>query len=107
MPPLYVNRRAIVLSGVALALLGPAVLYWLALVLYLAGRTALGEVLLQRVPDAWQIAAMFAVPLLGAAFGVWAWRRAPTPRARLVGQCAAIGGGVLAVMCVLAVLRPS
>jgi hypothetical protein len=92
---------------VAGALLLPPLLYWIAITLYVTGSHTLSEVVLDGVPDAWEIASMLGAPLLAAVIGAWSWQRAGTVRARVIGQLAVVAGLLFAAMGVLASLRPS
>ena len=92
---------------VAGALLFPPLLYWIAITLYVAGSHTLSEVVLDGVPDAWEIAFMLGAPLLAALIGAWSWHRAATVRARVIGQLAVVVGLLFAAMGILASLRPS
>lgn len=94
-------------SLVAGALLFPPLIYWIAITLYIAGSRSLSEVVLDRVPDAWEIAFMLGAPVLAALIGAWSWQRAATLRARVIGQLAVVVGLLFAAMGILASLRPS
>ena len=101
------DRRVPASTLVAGALLVPPLLYWIAITLYVAGSHTLSEVVLDGVPDAWEIAFMLGAPLLAALIGAWSWQRAATVRARVIGQLAVVVGLLLAAMGILASLRPS
>ena len=100
-------RRIPPSTFVAGALLFPPLLYWIAITLYVAGSHTLSEVVLDGVPDAWEIAFMLGAPLLAAVIGAWSWQRATTVRARVIGQLAVVVGLLFAAMGILASLRPS
>jgi hypothetical protein len=92
---------------VAGALLVPPILYWIAITLFVAGSKTLSGTLLDRVPDAVEIAFMLAAPLLAALIGAWSWHRAPIVRDRVIGQLAVVVGLLFAALAILASLRPS
>lgn len=100
-------RRLPTSTWVAGALLFPPLLYWIAITLYVAGSHTLSDVVLDGVPDAWEIALMLGAPLLAALIGAWSWLRATTVRARVMGQLAVVAGLLFGAMGVLASLRPS
>jgi hypothetical protein len=75
--------------------------------LYVAGSHTLSEVVLNRVPEPWEIAFMLGAPLLAALIGAWSWQRAATVRARVLGQLAVVAGLLFAAMGILASSRPS
>ena len=101
------DRRVPTSTLVAGVLLLPPLLYWIAITLYIAGSHTLSDVVLDRVPGAWEVAFMLGAPLLAALIGGWSWHRAATVRARVIGQLAVVVGLLFAAMGILASLRPS